>query len=469
MTLRAGAGERADGSAGCAANTRTSATKADCRLTKKNARLGPLPAQAGLTRNRDSPTWVGGKAAALAEPGPHRAGTRSGTAFALRPQPGLAELRNKIRAISASRPRRRGSKNPAAPTTEHLCNTPRVWTRSAHLANAERKHFACPADVFHVPQALDTVGRVPLTAPQRKDYTEDAEQFFAVMRRSGQWDGIAADAVPRWLNNFPSDSLRYFASRILRGLVYYSERDIGTLLKEGLLHQVLGQLVRERYQLASGFTCYPSVLSYQLRSHAERTLLVPLTPSDNPAESGPAIARLAEQSLAFPRSNICYPDQLKDRDFSNVDDVVLVDDNLGSGEQFREFWPSYLVDGRVDVGRFLGAAASRIHYLVLIATESALNQLRSNFPEVHFACAQRLPGSYDVFAPGSIYWPDLEEQNEARSELELHLAQFGVSLRGFEGLTYAVVLHNTIPDWCFPAFWRKEEDWFPLLTRRNSK
>jgi hypothetical protein len=240
-------------------------------------------------------------------------------------------------------------------------------------------------------------------------------------------------------------------------------------LKEGLLHQVLGDLVRERYQLPSGFACYPSVLSYQLRSHAERTLLVPLTASDSPAESGPGIARLAEQSLAFPRANICYPHQLKDRDFSVIDDVVFVDDNLGSGKQFRNFWPSYFVDASTEIGRFLGATAARLHYLVLIATESALVQLRSDFPELHFACAQRLPDSYDLFARDSIYWPDSEEQDEAVKTLEDHLARFGVSLRGFEGLTYAVVLHNTIPDWCFPAFWRKEEDWFPLLTRRNSK
>src|SRR5688500_5994888 len=92
--------------------------------------------------------------------------------------------------------------------------------------------------------SVSLLDSMPLTEEQRRDYVQDAEAFFAIMRRAGQWDGLLPDAVNLWLENFDTPSLRYFACRILRGLLYYSERDTETLLREGLNHQVLGRLVR---------------------------------------------------------------------------------------------------------------------------------------------------------------------------------------------------------------------------------
>jgi hypothetical protein len=289
------------------------------------------------------------------------------------------------------------------------------------------------------------------------------------MRSLGQWDGLEPNAANRWLDNFSTGPLKYFAARILRGLVYYSERDIGTLLKEGLVHQVLGRLVREEYQLKTEFSCYPSRLTYELKRHTERTLLVPLVMSDNPAESGPGITRIAERLLGFSRDNICYPDQLIDRNFSEIDDVVIIDDNLGSGQHFRKFWDDFANRDGVAISRFLTHAAKRVHHLVLVAVEPAFRSLVADYSDVRFAAAQLIPGDYGVFAPNSVYWPDTEEQTEAYNAFQSHLSSFDIPISGFSDMTFAVVLHDTIPDWCLPALWLQRPDWTPLITRKNSK
>lgn len=303
---------------------------------------------------------------------------------------------------------------------------------------------------------------MPLTEEQRHDYVQDAEAFFAIMRRAGQWDGLLPDAVNLWLENFDTPPLRYFACRILRGLLYYSERDTETLLREGLNHQVLGRLVRMEHQIPSAFSCYPSLLNYHLTSARQRTLLVPLTTDANPSESALQVTRVVRKRLHFPSANICFPNQLVAQDFSKFKHVVVVDDNVGSGAQFREFWENCPVDGTT-VGRYLSQSGATLHYLVLIGTASAVAQLRTDFPEVDFRCAQNLPDNYGVFAPASVYWPDAEEQAEAQQAVTQLVEGRGVTPVGWNGMTYAAVLHQIIPDWCLPALWQKTVDWTPLI------
>lgn len=309
---------------------------------------------------------------------------------------------------------------------------------------------------------------MPLTDTERAEYIEDAEAFFAVMRRTHQWDALAPDAVQGWLGNFPqTGATRYFACRVLRGLLYYSGRDVETLFREALFDQVLGRIVRVEHQLPSKFGCISSKLAYELKRALERTALVPLTSSGRPSESSPEITRIAQQRLTVPKDNILYPHHLDEETLKQFDHVVIVDDNLGSGSQFREFWCDYqLPDGSL-LSDLLGKHNVSVHSLVLVGAKEALSELRTDYPNVAFSCAQELPANYGVFATSSVYWPDAEEQAEAFATFTTHLESFGIPVLGFNELTYAVIIHKTIPDWTLPALWMSTEDWKPLLHRRN--
>jgi hypothetical protein len=299
---------------------------------------------------------------------------------------------------------------------------------------------------------------MPLSANQRTAYVEDAETFFSLMSRTRQWDALQPDAVQRWLDNFPTDELRYYACRVLRGLLYYSERDVETLLREALFHKVIGGIVRSE-QRALSFGQFPSTLAYNFRRTVERTLLVPLVVADSPAESSSEVTRIAQQRLDIPGSRICYPHQIPEQDFADIDNVVIVDDNLGSGDQFREFWTTYRGHRSSELARFLASANASVFSLVLVANAPALAALRDEFPEVAFCCAQELPSAWEVFGNSSVYWPDPEEQTEAETALEAHLGKFGIPLKGYGAMSYALILHRTVPDWCLPALWQQAEDW----------
>lgn len=146
------------------------------------------------------------------------------------------------------------------------------------------------------PQRGDFFKR-PMTQPLRDTAVQDTRLFLDLMQSTHQWDGVPPDSVKRWLNNFTSADLTYFATRILRHLLYYSERDTALLLNEVIIHRLLGTRVRSTQQLASGYSKHLTTLQWNLNSAKARTLITPLLDANKPSESSLALTRLLMQEL----------------------------------------------------------------------------------------------------------------------------------------------------------------------------
>jgi hypothetical protein len=299
-------------------------------------------------------------------------------------------------------------------------------------------------------------------------HVEDTEAFLNLMLRSRQWDGLDSTRVERWLGNFDSDLLRYYALRILRRVVYYSEMDGELLLREALLHRVIGAEIRRTHQVASSFGRLPSFLESEFKRTLPKTLLVPLMDSGKPSESSPAITRIAAQRLNVPTESIHFPEKVTKSDLAACDRVVLVDDNVGSGQQFRAFWNTFEVASGERFQDLLKSAQKPLYYVVLVGTSTALTDLRADHPNIRFCATQELTPDYEVFAPDSLFWGDPTECTAAKALIDEHLKSRGIPLLGWASLGYAVVFHRTIPDWSLPMFWQGNENWHPVLERKNS-
>ncbi len=289
---------------------------------------------------------------------------------------------------------------------------------------------------------------------------------MGIMLRCGQWEGLTKTRVDQWINNFDTPETQYYAWRILRHLVYYSSRDAELLLKEVLFHKVVGRRVRLGFQVAQGFSHYPSRLKYEQQRALHRTLLIPLMDDDSPGESGPGIVRLALKSLNFPEKSICFPDAVgRHGSFADFDHIVIVDDNTGTGKQFCRFWDSYKLHDGTLLRDVIALSKVPVCYVVLVATEGAISLLRRKYADVDFFAAQELTSEYRIFGPGSACWGSDDERLSAEHALGLHLKKFGVPLRGFNGCDYAVSIREIAPNWTLPMFWYDNEDWNRLLKR----
>lgn len=300
-------------------------------------------------------------------------------------------------------------------------------------------------------------------------YIDDCEPYASLMIAARQWDYVNHTAVRQWIGNFgPSKFGTYCAWRILRNLIYYSARDIEALLREGLFHNILGHDIRIKHQIASEFSRYPSHLKYYLERSKEKTLLVPIMSNNNPSESAPEVSRIIVQKLRFPEGNVVFPKDLTDAMLSSYDRIILIDDNIGSGDQFDEFWNEFECSDRYLVSQRLTGCGKPIYCLVVVATEAGIDKLESSYSEIKFLATQKLGTKYQVFSQNSIFWANDAEREKAKDLFSNVLRSFGIPLLGHKDLDYAVILHDTIPDWSLPMLWKSSVEWNLLMESKNS-
>lgn len=307
----------------------------------------------------------------------------------------------------------------------------------------------------------------PLLASSREVFIEDAQKFVSLMLDTGQWDALDKLTVQNWLRNFPPEA-EYFAWKILRTLIYYSERDLEALLREAIIHRVIGRGVRLEHQIPNDFGRYPSFLRHELLRAVDRTLIVPLLDDDRPSESSLGVTRSALTALGFPTGAFVFPSNLTSVPPSSVDRVIIVDDNAGSGDQFEGFWHNYQLTPTVVPAQYL-AQFREVNYVVLAATATGMKRLRADFPTVRFTAGQTLTAELGIFDNNSICWQSHEEREEALLILEKALAPFQIPVKGYQDLSHTLILHKNIPDWSLPVLWRGVRgEWAPLVTRKNS-
>jgi hypothetical protein len=303
-----------------------------------------------------------------------------------------------------------------------------------------------------------------LSDTAKADYIDRAGEYVNLMLRHHQWDGLTHSAVNNWIANFPTQ-LQYIAWRLLSHLIYYSANDLRALLREVLIHHILGAQGRAD-QLAARFALYPSRLRHDTEIAKHRTLITVLLAADQPGESGPGIARMAGE-LGLTQQAL--PDAIHEVAIrGRYDRLVILDDNVGSGDQFEDFWTTYQLASKQLLSDWAASSGLHVVYISLVGTLTAISRLRQRFPSVTFATGQMLTDEYTISATTSGIWADADERSYAIAELTTLAQQHGLSLAGYRELDFVVILSRTIPDWTSPLLWKRRADWTPLLTRKNS-
>jgi hypothetical protein len=128
-----------------------------------------------------------------------------------------------------------------------------------------------------------------------------------------------------WLSNFREEELP-FALALLDSFVYFSEPMVDRLLEEAFT-KVISQHVRMvpggRVSVERNRVCFTHVTG----------------PISRVTDSGQLIARKVRQVLRVPETDILSPrDTVRGLLASRYDTVVIVDDLLGSGDQFFSTW-----------------------------------------------------------------------------------------------------------------------------------
>ena len=295
---------------------------------------------------------------------------------------------------------------------------------------------------------------------QEKEFCVDSSrEYFEFLIDTRQWSGFGMQELNDWLSNFDDiENGEYIACQILNEAVGYSDKDIVIMLK-GAITDLLNEEIVHSKQIKNCFTVQRSELEYELQDSMQKTLFIPLSLQSAPGESGDSMLRLMTQKMeSFNKMyHFKIPEDYK------CDRVIIVDDCIGSGEQFSEFWSEAQIESGKTLRDWCKEKSVKAYYIALIGYDKTLEQLRSKYTDCSIKCVECLSEKHKVFntIKSNITDEELKEFFELLNIVDINLL-------GFADMDFAVFMDKNIPDWSLPLLHKERLLWKPLLRRKDS-
>lgn len=287
----------------------------------------------------------------------------------------------------------------------------------------------------------------------------------STLTRSGLWAPSPHLRPQAWLENFNTDQDRLLAATLLDNFVYYSDRATDQLLRAS--YAALEDRVLTDVSHADPETVLASAVLTPIEGE---------TP--NRSDSGNLLCRRARNVLGIPESRVVDPKDALQAVQNGVA-LVLIDDFLGSGEQFIHTWERKYSD--TSPKSFKEAYARQsfpVFLLALVATSYAIKRVRGAVPNVLVSLSHELDDAYSV---RSLRSPPLHPPiDDFSTRMSDFLARHAGALTlpsfikncdwpsfGFGGFGLLFAFEHSIPDSSLPIFWAPDgPNWVPLVRPR---
>lgn len=304
---------------------------------------------------------------------------------------------------------------------------------------------------------------------EHQQYLDEKMHQLRVVCQS-QWDYLKYSDLDKWLNdNFQNDiEGRYYATKILLHTVYYTKKDLEKLLKYGLNERIYGETIKAELIDRGDIHITTSVAEGMVHKLRQKTFFVPLLDSDKPSESGNGVIGDLVHKLDVTEEQVDFHWNVTEEKLKNHEILIFADDCIGSGSQLKKFWNSEAIKR---VRTICEKQGIKVYYLVLLGYNKNLQKLKESdkLNGIEVVVCDLLSDKNRVFSEDNIIWD--KETNEMKTAIEYFeriRKEKGVNFLGFKKLDFAVILHDRLPNWSLPIFWKKSGDWKILLKRKTS-
>ena len=297
-------------------------------------------------------------------------------------------------------------------------------------------------------------------------YMDQCSLFFNFLLRKKQWSGINQADYIRWMNNFDDiEDGQYIGQRILNFLLYYSEDDLLKMLDDTIMSIFEKEIVLP-LQLSKVFSALPSEIEYAVSEAMQSTVVIPIIEDfADPGASGPEVTRYVRNHFN-PQLQLTFSDRLLPD--AKYDKLIIVDDCIGSGEQFSTFWKEAQISNGSLLRTWVKTHNVSAFLIALVGYKETVERLQDDFSDISIICAEYISSQHEVFSPMSTCWKDSTERLWAEEVLQNHMIEYEIPLKGYKELGFAVALHKTIPDWSIPILYKNKNGWKHFIERKTT-
>ena len=269
-----------------------------------------------------------------------------------------------------------------------------------------------------------------------------------------------------WLKNFTNDEDREIAAHVLKFFIYLPDSMVNQLLRT-----VVGKCGYYFSNNDQAWT-HDSFKKYCWYSFIQGE------EKDDITDSGYIFTRKLRDELNIPNSRIVGFEKLYEvlEEETTPQNVILVDDFVGSGAQTDTAWNSHHF-GKFDqtLRELVTSSHHRIVYAPLVANEVGLKRIASKCLGLHMEYIYKLTPEYNLLNPNGVCWNGDKAKYDKFKNLLFHVAkEEGIPITegkhvndmfGFGCQGLALAFSHGIPDACPAFFYWDTDTWKPLKKR----
>ncbi len=303
-------------------------------------------------------------------------------------------------------------------------------------------------------------------AEDKEYYIDNSRDLFEFFIEARQWTGFDVIKLNRWIKNFAElEDGTYYACKILNCIIGYSENDIAQMLNEGIC-KIMHKEAILPFLVEKEFSILESELDYFVENALNKTLFAPLLAFGAPGESADAMMRVLTQKVKPPLKNRMFISDVPEDYICTT--LILVDDCIGSGEQFSEFWETAQIGNGKLLRKWCEEKNIHVYYLCLVAYDKTLDKLRVKYRDITIISIEEISDKHGIFNINNGVWDDKQDLDAAICNIQELIKDRGINMRGYNKLDFGVILHNSIPDWSLPILHKEKNDWRLLVERKDS-
>lgn len=280
----------------------------------------------------------------------------------------------------------------------------------------------------------------------------------------GIWSGLHPARLRKWWNNFKTHEEKYFSACVLDSLIYRSEQQTVSLLRQ-LMQRTLPDLTRLDPTPLGVIEDWQSILKVDPRDEDPGIRLVAAVQrTDPPTKSAFVISRLLKRHLGVNENWLISPWAVAESLRAGIRVFVFIDDFLGTGQQFIDIAAAERLPTSIQ--------AAYAVYAPLAGHVKGITNLTTVLPELRVQPVETLDDACSLFAPDSQAFDDGVNTPHGAEEFYYTLLDsrgfklIGQERKGYGGLGLAYVFSHAVPDNSLPILWyAKLPGWEPLLDR----
>jgi hypothetical protein len=262
----------------------------------------------------------------------------------------------------------------------------------------------------------------------------------------GLWT-INPTALDGWISNFASAEEKHMAACLLDGAIFRDERQVKAMILQ-LLQRTLSDALADPCQFGLD---WQASLADELNDPGIRIIPV-IRDDDSPAKSGPLVARLYRRHGGVSDKWMIWPWTINKAIRSGTKTFLLIDDFVGSGQQFIKFAKRFRLPTLDNV---------RIIYAPLIAHPKGIFEITSKFPKVLLVPGEVLPKKANLSGNDSETFDNHNTMQSACKLYDAYWRRCGISLNrnlryGWDKLGLALSFNHGTPNATLPLFWLNE-------------